>query len=104
MASIDWNTLTLKELKDIQKQATKAIANFEKRRKQEAVVALEAKASEMGFALKDLVGSDKGSVTKSRPKYAHPDNRALTWTGRGRQPRWIKEGLAEGKSLGDFAI
>jgi DNA-binding protein H-NS len=28
----------------------------------------------------------------------------VTWSGRGRQPGWIKEALAKGKGLDDFLI
>ncbi|WP_407690599.1 H-NS histone family protein [Rhodophyticola porphyridii] len=40
----------------------------------------------------------------SAPKYRHPDNPSITWTGRGRRPTWINEALAAGKSLEDFEI
>jgi DNA-binding protein H-NS len=45
--------------------------------------------------------SSRGKVA---PKYRNPDNPAETWTGRGRQPRWVQAALAEGRSLSDFAI
>ena len=104
MADIDWNALSLEELKDIQRKATKAIQTFEDRKKRAALAAVEAKASELGFTLKDLVGSAGPKTTKSPPKYVHPENPALTWTGRGRQPGWIKDGLQAGKTLDDFLI
>lgn len=28
-------------------------------------------------------------------KYRHPDNADLTWTGRGNQPRWVREWTAK---------
>ncbi len=34
------------------------------------------------------------------PKYRHPENTEITWSGRGRKPAWIVEGLEAGKSLG----
>ncbi|MEM6409253.1 MAG: H-NS histone family protein [Pseudomonadota bacterium] len=104
MADIDWNALTLAELKSIEKKAAKAIESFEARKKQEALAALEARATEMGYSLKGLLGATGTKPTKSPPKHMHPENPSLTWTGRGRQPKWIKEGLSAGKSLEDFAI
>jgi DNA-binding protein H-NS len=32
-------------------------------------------------------------------KYRNLDNNAQQWTGRGRQPKWVKEWLDSGKSL-----
>ena len=46
----------------------------------------------------------KATGTKGAPKYAHPENPEMTWTGRGRQPNWVKEALASGKALEDMAI
>lgn len=47
-------------------------------------------------------GPRKGS--KVAPKYRNPVNRSETWTGRGRQPRWLAAALKGGKKLADFAI
>lgn len=105
MTDIDLNALSLAELKQLEKSVAKAIASFEDRRKAEARAAAEAVAKEHGFALGDLV--DATSVRKraaSAPKYRHPENPDITWSGRGRKPAWIAEGLDAGKSLEDFAI
>lgn len=46
----------------------------------------------------------KGTRAKPQPKYCSPTDRALTWTGRGRTPRWVKEWVDSGKSLDDLLI
>ena len=33
------------------------------------------------------------------PKYQNPKNVAQTWSGKGKQPHWIEEMLAQGHSL-----
>lgn len=33
----------------------------------------------------------KSSGKPIQPIYRHPDNPAITWTGRGRRPRWMTE-------------
>nr|WED69767.1 H-NS histone family protein [Pectobacterium colocasium] len=38
------------------------------------------------------------------PKYAHPDNPSLTWSGRGKQPNWFKEALAAGKTQAQLLL
>ncbi|WP_407696794.1 H-NS histone family protein [Sedimentitalea xiamensis] len=62
----------------------------------------------MGFSLKELVGeapkAKRRKGTAQPPKYEHPETPETTWTGRGRTPAWIKEGLAAGMSLDDFLI
>jgi DNA-binding protein H-NS len=67
------------------------------------MAAAKAKAREFGFYLADLFGGK--SLKAARPaKYAHPENASVTWSGRGRQPGWVKEALAKGKSLEEFLI
>lgn len=100
----DLNTLSLSELKKLAKDVAKAIESFEERQKDEARAALEAKARELGFSVSDLFASSKGGKSKRPAKYRSPDNPELTWSGRGRQPAWIKDALKAGRALEDFLI
>ncbi len=103
--NIELNSLSLKELKELQSQVAKAISSFEGRRKREALAELEEKAKALGFSLSELTGT---SATRKRspsvPKYANPANKADTWSGRGRKPRWFAEALAKGKKPDSMAI
>ena len=102
---INLNDLSLEELKILQKDVAKAVDSFEERRRKDALVSLESKARELGFSLSELVGGKKKSEKSAAPaKYQNPADPTLTWTGRGRQPGWIKEGLQSGKSLEHFLI
>ena len=38
------------------------------------------------------------------PKYRHPDDPDLTWSGRGRRPHWLTEALEAGHDLDDLKI
>lgn len=52
-------------------------------------------------------GGKRGSSKprgKVAPKYANPADASLVWTGRGRQPLWVSEALAAGKTLTDLLI
>jgi DNA-binding protein H-NS len=99
---IELETMSLEDLKSLKKQVESAIADFEKRRKKEALAAAQKAAQEHGFSLDEVLGA-KGAM-KGLPKYANPERPDQTWTGRGRQPGWVKEALASGKSLDDLAI
>lgn len=103
--NIDLNTLSLRDLRDLQTQVTKAIAGFEDRRKKEALMELEEKAKQMGFSLSELTGA--AAPRKRAPavaKYANPDNQDETWSGRGRKPHWFSAALAAGKTPDELAI
>ena len=100
--AINLEKLSLDELKDLKKDVELAIRGFEKRRKKEALVAAQKAVQEHGFSLEDIL-SEK-SASKGIPKYANPSDPNQTWTGRGRQPGWVKEALEQGKSIDDLAI
>ena len=106
MTDIDLNTMSLAELKKLGKSVEKAISTHEERQRKEALAAAEAKAREMGFTLSELIGKSAaanfGSV--SAPKYRHPEDPDVTWTGRGRQPEWMKTALANGRTKDEFLI
>src|SRR6516162_6375215 len=38
------------------------------------------------------------------PKYRNPDQPSETWSGRGKQPRWLTTQLRSGKWIEDFLI
>lgn len=105
MANVELHAMSLPELKQLQKEVTHAIETFRDRQRDEARAALEAKAREMGFTLSEVVTPTKrrrGSI--SPPKYRNPDDPEMTWTGRGRRPRWIDTALKSGRKLEEFAI
>lgn len=103
--TVDINSLSLKELKDLQSQVAKAIASFEDRKKKEALAELEEIARAKGFSLAELTGV---AVTRKRApataKYANPADSSDTWSGRGRKPRWFAAALAAGKTPEDLAL
>lgn len=105
MSDLDLNALSLGELKKLQKDVAKAIASFEDRKKTEARAALEEHARQLGFSLGEIAG-DAGTRKRApaAAKYRHPENPAMTWTGRGRKPRWVTDHLAKGGALDALAV
>jgi len=106
MTKFNLEKLDLDELKTLQKEVAKAMTDYEARKRKEALNAVEAVAREKGYSLSDLTGAATSKRSKSQfpAKYRHPENPAKTWSGRGRQPTWIKEHLAANKSLDDLLI
>jgi DNA-binding protein H-NS len=103
--AINLNEMSLKELKDLHGQVTKAISTFEDRKKKEALAELEEKARELGFSLSELTGT--AAPRKRAPasaKYANPADSSDTWSGRGRKPRWFDAAIKAGKKPEDMAI
>jgi DNA-binding protein H-NS len=46
----------------------------------------------------------RGGPTTARAKYANPEYRTQAWSGRGHQPRWLRQKIAEGRNLEEFLI
>lgn len=38
------------------------------------------------------------------PKYRHPTDPTLTWTGKGKKPQWIADWIQDGKNPDDLLI
>ena len=106
MHSSELSELSLAELKQLQKDIARALKTVEARRISEARAELEAKAQELGVSLEAILGTPmvRKKSTASEPKYCHPENAALTWSGRGRRPAWIIEHEDNGGSREDFQI
>jgi DNA-binding protein H-NS len=105
MADYDLEALSLTELKKMQKDIAKAISSYQDRQKAEARAKVEALARDLGYSLAELVGNDvKTARAPALPKYRHPENPALTWSGRGRKPQWFVDAASAGKTAEDMAI
>mgnify|MGYP001381407203 CR=1 FL=1 len=102
---IDLEGLSLKELKQLQKDVETAITEFKDRERRKALAEVEAFARERGLSPADLSELTTRRTRKSAaPKYANPADASQTWTGRGRRPRWIEAALADGQFDDDMLI
>ncbi len=120
--TIDISGLSAKELRSLIAQAEKQKSKVLSRPKATAMRAkINKYVKDHGYTIEELYGasviapseaakkrgdrkSAKSTVPKIAPKYRNPAVRGQTWSGRGRQPRWIAELVASGKSLNDFLI
>ena len=105
MAEFNLEAMSLKELRQLQKDVAKAISTYEDRHKAEARAKLEAIAKGMGYSFADLIGVEvKTTRARAVAKYRHPENAAFTWSGRGRKPLRFVEALEAGKAPEELAI
>ncbi|MEQ4576065.1 MAG: H-NS histone family protein [Gammaproteobacteria bacterium] len=115
--SIDLSGLSAKQLGALIKNARKQQAIVAKRPSITKVRAQLAKlAKSQGYSIEELFGAAPGrkagkpgpkpgrKLGKVPPKYRNPANPKETWTGRGKQPRWLAEQTAKGKKVEDFLI
>lgn len=107
--AIDLKNMSVDQLEDLINRAKSRIVEVKEETVNKLREELAAKARAHGFDISDLFGGrGKGAARKAKspvkPKYRHPGNPDMTWSGRGRQPVWVREALASGKTLDDLAI
>ena len=119
--SIDINSLSARELETLINKAKKRKTTLAKRKPVAQVRRkLEQQAKAEGYTIEELFGTTGSTTTTPRstgrvakkarklgkvpPKYRNPDNPEETWTGRGRQPRWLAALTAEGRQVEEFLI
>jgi DNA-binding protein H-NS len=109
MAKIDLSSYNLGELKGLEHEIEIEIKGRQQQDVQKAREQILAIAQAAGISVEELFANKTSKVKgkqgqKVKPQYQNPADNAQTWTGRGRQPKWIAEGVAGGKALDDFRI
>ncbi|HFK2920944.1 TPA: H-NS family nucleoid-associated regulatory protein [Stenotrophomonas maltophilia] len=111
--TIDIESLSLRELGALVVAAEQRRALITTRRPAAAVRRLlKAAAAEAGYTLEELFGDDAAPArrparrksAKVAPKYRDPEYKRLTWSGRGRMPRWLAAKVSKGHKVTDFLI
>lgn len=105
MAVPNVDKLPLKDLVELEARVKKAIIVAKERERTETRAKLVEMAEQSGFSVAELFGMSRGGKGgKVAVKYRNKDNPSETWTGRGRQPKWLSAALKKGAKLQDFAI
>lgn len=107
--------MSRKELEKLKADVEKALEKVGDEEKRAALQAAEKAAKSFGYSLDEL--SDVKPVKRARkaakssdgrakvaPKYRNPDDANMTWTGRGRKPKWVEAHLEKGGTLEQIAI
>ena len=97
---MELSNLSLVELRNLQdkiKQELKKREHHDMVKAREQILAI---AQSVGIPLKELIATNVRAKTGTvAVRYRHPDDASQQWTGRGRQPKWVKEWVESGKSI-----
>jgi DNA-binding protein H-NS len=96
----DYNALPLDQLRTLHREVGALIAQ----RRHEALEQVKQQIAVLGFNVDDLVPKKRKEPASKAVKYRDPNAPEHTWSGRGKHPKWLKEKLAEGRSLEEFAV
>ena len=83
------------------------IVQAQRAERADAIAKVRALMAEHGLTLADLASKPAASARKTGMKVAPKYRDAATgntWSGRGLQPTWLKEALASGRKLSEFAL
>lgn len=105
----DISNLSVEELKRLQVEAEALIASKKDQAVEDAYNQILAIAENIGLSIEQILdfGASKRKKTTRKsvePRYRSKANAADTWTGRGKQPRWLVAELEKGAKLEDFLI
>lgn len=104
MASVNYDKMSVRELTDHIAKAQRALAAAKDREKADIKQKIASLAENAGFSVGELFGARGRGGKSASVKYMNPDNRAETWTGRGRKPNWLVAKLNKGAKITDFAV
>ncbi|MGG2097254.1 MULTISPECIES: H-NS histone family protein [Acinetobacter] len=105
----DISDLSVEDLKRLQAEAEALIESKKDQAIEDAYNQIIAIADGIGLSVEELlaIGEQKRKKTTRKavePRYRNKNNTAETWTGRGKQPRWLVAELEKGAKLEDFLI
>ena len=107
---MDLTKLSSAQLRDLQQQVTQELQQRSTQDRAEALEKIHAIARGVGLPLKELVGNvgkvavRGGRTGKVAAQYRNPADATQQWTGRGRQPQWVRDWVAGGNDLAGLKI
>ena len=104
--TVDYSTYTLEELFRAESDIQQAIKSTQLEQRKQALKQYQEIAQSLGLTPEEILSGEKTKEKRARvkAKYQNPDNKRQTWSGRGPQPKWIKDLLAAGTTLADLEI
>lgn len=107
--SIDFNEklaeASISELEQLTVQIEKLIEERKTKEINDARIQVREMAKFLGITLEELMIEPEKPAKSSKKaviKYRNAENQS--WTGRGKQPKWLTQALENGLKLEDFAV
>jgi len=98
------------ELAKLIGSAQKTLRDRQLEKRKEVVAEIKQLAASIGYSVElteispeNAAGSTRKG-TKVPVKYRDPENPKHQWSGRGMQPKWLRELIEHGRSLDEFSV
>lgn len=103
---------SVEELNNLIEEAKKQIEVTKVTELDNAYLSIIEAAEKVGTSVEDILAhgekrklnKKKSEKAKVEPRYRNKANHEETWTGRGKQPRWLVAEIEKGATLEDFLI
>jgi DNA-binding protein H-NS len=102
MTNFDFEDMPLDDLWSIYEKLRSILESKIEDEKRRLENRLDELGRKSGGVATDIL--QRRSYPKAEPKFRHPGDPSKTWSGRGKQPRWVIELLATGTKIGDLRI
>lgn len=103
--------LSAEELQKMIEEAEKTLEQKQREQREEVKRKIREMAAAVGLEVSFRVKgkaeeAPRASLRRGKvaPKYRHPENPELTWSGRGQMPRWLGELVEAGHDREEFRI
>ena len=109
MHEIDLSKMSLVELRQLSREVDVELKRKEEEEQRRVLEEMKRLAGSIGKTIEEVLRIEEKQKNKGRrppkdPQYRSTRNPNLTWSGRGKQPAWIKEELEEGRSLEELKV
>jgi DNA-binding protein H-NS len=108
---MDLSNMSLGDLRNLQEQIKQETKKREQQEVQKAREQILAIAQSVGLSVDEVVGNARRGAKAANPgtgsvamRYRNPADASQQWTGRGRQPKWVKEWVEGGKSIDELRV
>jgi DNA-binding protein H-NS len=104
------SNMSVAQLRELQEQLKKELTQRESQERTQAIEKILAIAKSVGSTVEDLMAGTKAGAkpkapgTAVAPRYRNPADSTQQWTGRGRQPKWVKDWVEAGNDLEGLRI
>lgn len=105
--AIDLKSLNYNQLGELITRATARQHELGKERASKMREKINAMVKAEGLDIDEVLGRGgaRGKArAKVKPKYRNPADPSMTWSGRGKRPRWYNAALSAGKKEKDLLI
>lgn len=97
---MELSTMTMVQLRHLHDQLVQELKLRERQDLSQARDQIMAIAQQAGIPLKQLIlDGPHPRAGKVAVRYRNPDNASEQWTGRGRQPVWVRNWVESGKAI-----